>query len=203
MKIICVGMNFAEHASELGNEKPSQPVIFMKPDTALLRQNKPFYHPDFSNEIHFECELVIRICKEGKHIEPKFAYKYYDQVGLGIDFTARDLQKKFKENGLPWELAKAFDHSAVVSEFISKDKFENVQNLNFSFLLNGIIKQEGHTSEMIFGVDEVISFISRFFTLKTGDIIFTGTPKGVGKITIGDRLEAYLEGEKMLDFEIK
>jgi len=203
MKIICVGMNYAEHASELGNEKPSQPVIFMKPDTALLRQNKPFYHPDFSNEIHFECELVIRICKEGKHIEPKFAYKYYDQVGLGIDFTARDLQKKFKENGLPWELAKAFDHSAVVSEFISKDKFENVQNLNFSFLLNGIIKQEGHTSEMIFGVDEVISFISRFFTLKTGDIIFTGTPKGVGKITIGDRLEAYLEGEKMLDFEIK
>jgi len=203
MKIICVGMNFAEHASELGNEKPSQPVIFMKPDTALLRQNKPFYHPIFSNEIHFECELVIRICKEGKHIEPKFAYKYYDQVGLGIDFTARDLQKKFKENGLPWELAKAFDHSAVVSEFISKDKFENVQNLNFSFLLNGIIKQEGHTSEMIFGVDEVISFISRFFTLKTGDIIFTGTPKGVGKITIGDRLEAYLEGEKMLDFEIK
>ncbi|HAR19442.1 MAG TPA: 2-hydroxyhepta-2,4-diene-1,7-dioate isomerase [Cytophagales bacterium] len=203
MKIICVGMNYADHVSEFRSPKPTKPVIFMKPDTALLRSNLPFYHPDFSEEIHYECELILRICKEGKYIDQKFAHKYYDQIGLGLDFTARDLQSQFKSKGLPWELAKAFDQSAVVSSFFPKDDFPNVQNLNFSLFQNGVMKQKGNTSEMIFGVDEILSFASRFFTLKTGDIIFTGTPKGVDKIKIGDKLEAYLEDKKVLECEVK
>lgn len=203
MKIFCVGRNYAEHAAELGNEKPDEPVIFMKPDTALLRNNAPFYHPDFSDEIHYECELVVRVCREGKHIAAQFAPKYYDQVALGIDFTARDLQEKLKAKGLPWELAKGFDNSAVVSHFVPKDKFKDLQNLKFRLAINGTERQNASTSSMLFGVDELVSFISKYFTLKTGDLIFTGTPKGVGKIKIGDVLEGYLEDEIMYSIEIK
>ena len=203
MKIICVGRNYAEHAAELQNEKPVEPVIFLKPDTALLKNNQPFYHPNFSNEIHYECEVVVRICREGKHIERKFSHKYYDQIGLGVDFTARDLQNSLKSKGLPWELSKAFDHSAVVSAFIPKEEFTNINNLNFKLLQNLQEKQSANTSEMLFKVDEIISFVSKFITLKTGDYIFTGTPKGVGKVSIGDVLEGYIEDRKMFDFEVK
>jgi len=203
MKIICVGRNYAEHAAELNNEKPTEPVIFLKPDTALLKNNQPFYYPGFSNEIHFECEVVVRICREGKHIEQKFAHKYYDQIGLGVDFTARDLQNNLKSKGLPWELSKSFDNSAVISHFVAKEEFTDLNQLNFKFFQNNKLKQEGNTSEMLFSIDEIISFISKFITLKTGDFIFTGTPKGVGKIEIGDTLEGYLEDKKMFDFEVK
>ena len=203
MKIICVGRNYAEHAAELQNEKPVEPVIFLKPDTALLKNNQPFYHPNFSNEIHYECEVVVRICREGKHIERKFSHKYYDQIGLGVDFTARDLQNSLKSKGLPWELSKAFDHSAVVSAFIPKEEFANINNLNFKLLQNLQEKQSANTSEMLFKVDEIISFVSKFITLKTGDYIFTGTPNGVDKVSIGDVLEGYIEDRKMFDFEVK
>lgn len=203
MKIFCVGRNYAEHAAELGNEKPDEPVVFMKPDTALLRNNAPFYHPDFSQEIHYECEIVVRICREGKHIATQFAHKYYDQVGLGIDFTARDLQDRLKAKGLPWELAKGFDNSAAISHFVPKDKFGNLQNLNFRLTVNGIERQKANSSSMLFTIDEIVSFVSKYFTLKTGDLIFTGTPKGVSKIKIGDLLEGYLEGEFMYSIEIK
>lgn len=203
MKIICVGRNYAEHAAELQNEKPVEPVIFLKPDTALLKNNQPFYHPSFSEEIHYECEVVVRICREGKHIESKFSHKYYDQIGLGIDFTARDLQNNLKSKGLPWELSKAFDNSAVVSAFIHKEEFANTNSLSFKFLQNQEEKQNGNTSEMLFCVDEIIAFVSKYITLKTGDYIFTGTPKGVGKISIGDVLTGYLENQKMFEFEVK
>ena len=203
MKIFCVGRNYAEHAAELNNERPEEPIIFMKPDTALLKNNNPFYYPDFSKEINYECELVVRINKEGKHISEKFAHKYYDQIGLGVDFTARDLQNKLKAKGLPWELSKAFDQSAYVSEFLAKNKYIDVQSLNFSFFLNEEKKQEVNTQEMIFKIDEIISFISKFYTLKTGDLLFTGTPKGVGAIKIGDKLKGYIENELMFDFEVK
>jgi acylpyruvate hydrolase len=203
MKIICVGRNYAAHIEELHNEKPTQPIIFTKPDTALLRQNAPFYLPDFSSEIHFECEVVVRICREGKHIDPGFAHKYYDQVGLGVDFTARDLQNELTSKGLPWDLAKGFDGAAVISSFVSKDKFADLQKTRFQLMVNGVLRQDGDTSLMLFPIDEIVSFISRFFTLKTGDFIYTGTPKGVAKVVIGDRLEGFLEGEKMFDFEVK
>ena len=203
MKIFCVGRNYAEHAAELGNEKPEEPVIFLKPDTALLRNNAPFYFPDFSHEIHYECELVVRICREGKHIATQFAHKYYDQVALGIDFTARDLQDKLKAKGLPWELSKGFDNSAVVSHFVAKEKFQDLQNLHFRFTLNEAERQKACTASMLFSIDEIVSFISAYFTLKTGDLIFTGTPKGVGKVKIGDVLEGYLEEEIMYSVEIK
>jgi 2-keto-4-pentenoate hydratase/2-oxohepta-3-ene-1,7-dioic acid hydratase in catechol pathway len=203
MKIICVGRNYAEHATELGNERPTEPVIFLKPDTALLRPNLPFYHPGFSQEIHYECELVVRICKEGKHISPLFASKYYEQIGLGIDFTARDLQNTLKAKGLPWELAKAFDNSAVCSPFLAKDKFPNLKNVHFQLYQNEKVVQTGNTQEMLFAIDEIIVFVSQYFTLKIGDLIYTGTPKGVGKIAIGDMLEGFLEGNKMFSVEIK
>jgi acylpyruvate hydrolase len=203
MKIICVGRNYAEHAAELQNDKPTEPVIFLKPDTALLKNNQPFYHPNFSEEIHYECEVVVRICREGKHIDPKFSHKYYDQIGLGVDFTARDLQNSLKSKGLPWELSKAFDNSAVVSAFIPKEEFHNINSLNFKLFQNQQEKQNGNTTEMLFNMDEIISFVSKYITLKTGDYIFTGTPKGVGKILIGDVLEGYLENRKMFEFEVK
>lgn len=203
MKIICVGRNYAEHAAELGNEKPSQPVIFLKPDTALLRPGAPFYLPDFSQDVHFECELVIRIHKEGKHISPQFAHKYYDQIGLGIDFTARDVQNELKGKGLPWELSKSFDGSAALSPLVPMAKFPNVQNLNFKLLVNGEERQLGFTKDMIFSVNEIISFASRYFTFKIGDLIYTGTPKGVGKVNIGDTLDGYLEGESLFSLKIK
>jgi acylpyruvate hydrolase len=203
MKIICVGRNYAEHAAELQNDKPTEPVIFLKPDTALLKNNQPFYHPNFSKEIHYECEVVVRICREGKHIEPKFSHKYFDQIGLGVDFTARDLQNDLKSKGLPWELSKSFDNSAVISSFISTEEFEEVNNLHFKLFQNNIEKQSCNTSEMIFNIDQIISFVSKYITVKTGDYIFTGTPKGVGKISIGDVIEGYLEDRKMFEFEVK
>ncbi|MEY5069617.1 MAG: hypothetical protein RLZ47_1479 [Bacteroidota bacterium] len=203
MKIICIGRNYAEHAKELNNPVPTVPVIFMKPDTAILKDNKPFYHPDFSNDIHHELEIVLKIAKEGKHIAEKFAHKYYNEIGLGIDFTARDIQQKHKEKGLPWELAKSFDHSAPISHFITKDQFKDLYQLNFHLDLNGQTVQKGNTSDLLFQFEKLIAFVSQYITLKKGDLIFTGTPEGVGKVNIGDHLVGYLEGEKLLDFVIK
>ena len=202
MKIIAIGRNYAAHIAELNNEKPSQPVVFMKPDTAILRNNAPFYYPDFSKDIHFEVEILIKINREGKYIDQKFAHKYYEEIGIGVDFTARDLQTKCKEKGLPWEIAKAFNGSAPISEFISKEG-KDLVNLNFSLKQNGELKQQGNTSLMLFPFDEIVAYVSQYFTLKKGDIIFTGTPAGVGPITIGDKLEAFIEEEKLLEVEIK
>src|ERR1700759_4829463 len=203
MKIIAIGRNYAEHAKELNTPVPTVPVIFMKPDTALLKDNKPFYHPDFSDDVHHEIELVLKICKEGKHINEKFAADYYDEIGLGVDFTARDIQARHKEKGLPWELAKAFDGSAPISNFVPKSNFADLRNLNFKLDVNGETRQEGNTSFMLFSFDYIIAFVSQYITLKKGDLIFTGTPAGVGKVNIGDRLEGYLEDNKMLDFLVK
>ncbi len=204
MKIICIGMNYAEHVCELRSAMPPEPVFFMKPDTALLRNNEPFYIPDFSNDLHYECELVVRMSRVCKAIDEKFAHRCYDEVGLGVDFTARDLQEKCKAGGLPWEICKAFDHSAAVApEFIAKNELPPVQSLNFEMKINGETRQSGHTDDMIFGIDQIIAYVSRFITLKIGDLIFTGTPVGVGPVHIGDRLEATLEGRRLLDFEIK
>jgi len=203
MKIIAVGRNYAEHAKELNNAVPTVPVIFMKPDTALLKDNKPFYHPEFSEDIHHEIEIVLKISKEGKHISEKFAGNYFEEIGLGIDFTARDLQQKHKEKGLPWELAKAFDNSAPVSTFIPKSNFSDLYNINFHLDINGNLVQQGNTKDLLFPFEKLIAFISRYITLKKGDLIYTGTPQGVGKVKIGDRLTGYLENEKLLDFEVK
>jgi acylpyruvate hydrolase len=203
MKIIAIGRNYTEHIKELNNATPDAPIIFLKPDTAILRNNAPFYHPDFSNDIHHEVEILVKINREGKHIEEKFAHKYYDEIGLGIDFTARDLQSEFKTKGLPWELAKGFDGSAPVSEFLPKTDFSNLNNLNFSLKVNGEIKQSGNTSQMINNIDAIIAYVSKFITFRKGDIIFTGTPSGVSKVNIGDRLEGFIEDQKMFDFEIK
>ncbi|MEQ8584315.1 MAG: fumarylacetoacetate hydrolase family protein [Marinoscillum sp.] len=202
MKIICIGRNYADHITELGNERPETPVIFMKPDTAILRNNDAFYYPDFSKDIHYECELLIRINKEGKSVEPRFAHKYYDQIGLGIDFTARDLQAKAKEKGLPWEMAKGFNGSAPTSPFISKEGFD-LTNTHFQLELNGQVVQDANTSLMLWPVDELIAYVSKYFTLKKGDILFTGTPKGVGPVKIGDRLIGKLAGRQMFDFEVR
>ncbi|WP_421889112.1 fumarylacetoacetate hydrolase family protein [Marinoscillum sp.] len=202
MKIICIGRNYADHITELGNERPETPVIFMKPDTAILRNNDAFYYPDFSKDIHYECELLIRINKEGKSVEPRFAHKYYDQIGLGIDFTARDLQAKAKEKGLPWEMAKGFNGSAPTSPFISKEGFD-LTNTHFQLELNGEVVQDTNTSLMLWPVDELIAYVSKYFTLKKGDILFTGTPKGVGPVKIGDRLVGKLAGRQMFDFEVR
>lgn len=203
MKIIAIGRNYAEHAKELNNPVPTTPVIFMKPDTALLKDNKPFYLPDFSNDIHFELEVVLKICKEGKHIAEKFAANYYDEIGLGIDFTARDIQSRHKEKGLPWELAKGFDHSAPVSIFSPKTDFEDLYNLNFELKVNGETRQQGYTKDLLFSFEKIISFVSQYITLKKGDLIFTGTPEGVGKTNQGDKLEAWLEGKQLLNFDVK
>jgi len=202
MKIICIGRNYADHISELGNERPTDPILFMKPDTAILKNNGPFYFPDFSNDIHHEVEVLVRIKKQGKSIEQKFAPNYYDEIGLGIDFTARDLQTLAKEKGLPWERAKAFNGSAPISKFIPKGDAD-MTNLNFKLEKNGEEVQIGNTSLMLWPIDELISYVSKFFTLKIGDIIFTGTPKGVGPVKIGERLTGYLEDQQMFDFEIK
>lgn len=203
MKIIAIGRNYAEHAKELNNPVPTTPVIFLKPDTAVLKDNKPFYHPDFSDDVHYELEVVLKVCKEGKHISEKFASNYYDEIGLGIDFTARDIQSKHKEKGLPWELAKAFDNSAPISIFLPKTDFENLYDLNFELQLNGETKQKGNTKDLLFSFEKIISFVSRYITLKKGDLIFTGTPEGVGKVSRGDKLEAWLEGKQLLNFEVK
>lgn len=203
MKIIAIGRNYAEHAKELNNPVPTTPVIFMKPDTALLKENKPFYHPDFSEDVHHEIELVLKISKEGKHISEKFAANYYEEIGLGIDFTARDVQARHKEKGLPWELAKAFDGSAPISTFVPKTRFESVYDINFKLDINGETRQQGNTRDLLFSFESIIAFVSKYITLKKGDLIFTGTPPGVSKVKIGDRLEGYLEDEKMLDFYVK
>lgn len=203
MKILCIGRNYAEHIAELNNEVPDEPVIFTKPDTALLRQNAPFYFPDFSNDIHHEIELILRICKEGKNIAPKFAGNYYDGIGLGVDFTARDLQSKAKAKGLPWTLAKEFNGSAPISEFKPLTDFAEQNSINFSLKVNDEIRQQGNSGTMIHNFAAIIAFVSRFITLKKGDIIFTGTPAGVGPVQIGDRLQGFIEDEKLLDFEIK
>jgi 2-keto-4-pentenoate hydratase/2-oxohepta-3-ene-1,7-dioic acid hydratase in catechol pathway len=203
MKIIAIGRNYAEHIEELKNERPSAPVVFLKPDTALLKNNSPFYHPDFSENIHHEVELVLKISKEGKHIQKKFAERYYEEIGIGIDFTARDLQDNCKAKGLPWEIAKAFNGSAPVGEFLPVSGFKNLNDINFHLLINGQEKQKGNTSMMLFDFATIIEYVSRFFTLKKGDLIYTGTPAGVGKVNIGDRLEAFIEDQKLLDFEVK
>lgn len=202
MKIICIGMNYAEHIKELGSRTPSTPVFFMKPDTALLRNNEPFYIPDFSKDLHYECEVVVRINRVTKAIEERFAHRCYDEIGLGIDFTARDLQQQCKEKGLPWEICKSFDHSAAIApQFIHKEELPEV--LNFTLDINGKRRQTGYTDDMIFSIDRIISYVSQFVTLKIGDLIFTGTPVGVGAVEIGDRLTAQLEGRTMLNFEIR
>ncbi len=203
MKIIAIGRNYAEHAKELNNPVPTSPVIFMKPDTALLKDNKPFYHPDFSQDVHHELEVVLKISKEGKHISEKFAGNYFEEVALGVDFTARDIQQCQKEKGLPWELAKAFDNSAPVSNFVPKAQFADLYALNFNLDVNGESRQVGNTKDLIFSFEFIIAFVSQYITLKKGDLIFTGTPQGVAKVNIGDRLEGYLEGQKLLDFYIK
>lgn len=203
MKIICVGRNYAAHAKELNNKTEEEPVVFLKPETALVAPKMPFFYPEFSKDIHFETELVVRISKLGKNIEEKFANRYYDAVSLGIDFTARDLQSQLKSKGLPWERAKAFDSSAPVGEFVSLDELKPIQDLRFSLKVNGETRQHGHTADMLFSVDKVISFVSQYFTLKKGDLIFTGTPEGVGPIAIGDVLEAELEGRPLLTVRIK
>tara|TARA_R110002050_G_scaffold124227_1_gene243265 strand:+ start:195 stop:806 length:612 start_codon:yes stop_codon:yes gene_type:complete len=203
MKIIAIGRNYAAHIEELNNERPESPVVFMKPDTALLKDNAPFYHPEYSDNIHHEVELVLKINKEGKYIQQQFAHKYYNEIGIGIDFTARDLQQKCKEKGLPWEIAKAFNGSAPLGQFKPVTLFPDLANINFHLDINGERRQTGNTSLLLFPFDVIISYVSQFFTLKTGDLIYTGTPAGVGKVNIGDRLEAYVEDEKLLDFEIK
>ena len=203
MKIICVGRNYAEHIEELKNERPSEPVIFLKPETALLQNNAPFYYPEFSKNIHHEVEILVKINKPGKYIDEHFAHKYYDEIGLGVDFTARDLQDRAREKGLPWHLAKGFNGSAPISKFMPKSKFKDVQNIGFSLKVNGQERQNGTTSLMLFEIDFVIAYISKFIMLKKGDIIFTGTPKGVGQVQVGDVLEGFIENEKMLEFEIK
>jgi len=203
MKILCIGRNYVDHIKELNNQMPTEPVIFAKPDSALLLKNRPFFIPDFAKEFHHEVEMVVKINRIGKNIAPQFAHRYYEEVGLGIDFTARDLQSKLKEKGLPWEKAKAFDGSAVLSEFISKDEFKNIQDIDFKLEVNGETRQRGNTSLMIHSVDEIIAHVSQYFTLKIGDLIYTGTPAGVGAVKINDRLQGYLGDKMMFDFLIK
>ncbi len=203
MKIICVGRNYAEHAKELGNAIPESPVIFIKPDTALLKDNNAFYHPDFSEDIHYECELIFRVSREGKYVQEKFANTYIDGIGLGIDFTARDLQTEAKQKGLPWTLSKCFNHSAPVSAILPLDAYPDLQNIHFTCKINDELRQTGHSGDMIHTVASLIAYISRFITLKKGDYIFTGTPAGVGKVAVGDKIEGFLEGKQLLNFGVK
>jgi len=203
MKIICIGRNYIEHAKELNNPVPEKPVFFMKPDTALLQKNNPFFYPEFSKNVQYETELVLKICRNGRHIEEKFAHKYYDEIGIGIDFTARDIQAECKKKGLPWEIAKAFDQAAPVGIFIQKSEFPDMNNIHFQLKINNEIRQEGNSGNMIFGFDRIVSYISNFITLKTGDLIFTGTPEGVGPTAINDHYEVFIEGKKLLEFNVK
>ena len=204
MKIICIGRNYADHAKELKNEVPTEPVFFLKPDSAILPTNKPFFYPEFSSEIHHEVEIVVRINRLGKHIDEKFAPNYYQEIAIGIDFTARDIQQQCKEKGLPWEKAKAFDHSAPISKFYPISKFtNNIQSLHFHLLKNDEKVQQGNTCNMLFSINQIIAYVSKFMTLKIGDLIFTGTPSGVGPVKIGDKLEAFIENEKLLTIPIR
>ncbi|GAB2825838.1 fumarylacetoacetate hydrolase family protein [Ferruginibacter profundus] len=203
MKIICVGRNYADHAKELGNDIPEEPVIFMKPKSALLQSHTPFYYPEFSNELHYECELVLRVCKNGKYIQERHASNYYNGITVGIDFTARDIQDELKKKGLPWEKAKAFDNSAAVGKFIDVTPAMNRKNINFTFYKNKELVQTGNSGNMIFSIDSLISHISNYFSLNIGDLIFTGTPAGVGECVVGDVLEAFLEKDNLLTVEVK
>ncbi|MFV9482659.1 fumarylacetoacetate hydrolase family protein [Christiangramia sp. ASW11-125] len=204
MKIICVGRNYTDHISELKNEKPEEPVLFQKPDTSIVLKKQPFFIPDFSNDIHYEVEVLVKIKKIGKHIQEKFAHKYYDEIGLGIDFTARDLQNKLKEKGLPWEKSKAFDGAAVISDkWLQKEELPAVDALNFRLEKNEAVVQSSSTAHMLWKIDELIAYISSYFTLKIGDIIFTGTPAGVGKVATDDRLTGYLENQQMFSIKVK
>ncbi|PZX94919.1 2-hydroxyhepta-2,4-diene-1,7-dioate isomerase [Flavobacterium aquariorum] len=203
MKIICIGRNYANHIEELKNERPSEPVVFMKPDSAILLKQHPFVIPEFSEDIHHEIELIVKISKVGKYIEPKFAHKYYDEISVGIDFTARDLQAKLKAKGLPWEKAKAFDGSAVIGEFLPKSQFVSLENVTFELTNNNVTVQKGNSEMMMWNIDELISHVSQFFTLKIGDIIFTGTPEGVAAVKPDDVLEGFLEGRKLFRIQVK
>jgi 2-keto-4-pentenoate hydratase/2-oxohepta-3-ene-1,7-dioic acid hydratase in catechol pathway len=203
MKLICIGRNYTEHIAELENEKPTDPVVFLKPDTAILLKKQPFFIPDFSDEVHHEVEVLVKINKVGKYIDRKFAHKYYDQISVGIDFTARDLQSQLKAKGLPWEKAKAFDGAAVVGQWISKSEVEDINNLNFSLLKNQELVQQGNTNLMLWKVDELIEYVSKYFTLKIGDIIFTGTPAGVGKVNANDTLTGFIEDKQLFSIKVK
>lgn len=202
MKIICIGRNYAEHAKEMNSAVPTEPVFFMKPDTALLKEGD-FYIPEFTKDLHHEIELVLKICKAGKHIEEQFAHKYYDEIGLGIDFTARDIQAKCKEKGLPWEKAKAFDNSAPLGKMIKKEELGDLSNIQFELKINGESRQIGNSKDLIFSFDKVVSYVSKFVTLKTGDLIYTGTPEGVGAVKMGDKLEGYVNGSLFLTLNVK
>lgn len=203
MKIICIGRNYTEHIAELSNERPEEPVVFIKPDSSVLPKEQDFFIPEFSNDIHYEVELLVKIKKVGKHIHQRFAHKYYDEVGLGIDFTARDLQAKLKEKGLPWEKAKGFDGAAIIGKWVPKSSFPDLNDLHFRLAKNGEVVQEGHTAKMLWKVDELLAYVSTFFTLKKGDIIFTGTPSGVGRVAPNDYLSGTLEGEEMFSLKIQ
>ena len=202
MKIVCIGRNYAAHAKELGNEVPAEPVFFMKPETAVLRE-KDFYLPDHSSDVHYEAEIVVKISRPGKFIKAHHAHKYYNELSIGIDFTARDIQQKCKEKGLPWEIAKAFDGSAPIGRFIPVNQFEDIQNIDFHLDIDGKTVQKGNTANMLFGINQLIEYISKYVTLKTGDLIYTGTPEGVGKVNTGNKMEAYINGEKLLEFGVK
>jgi acylpyruvate hydrolase len=203
MKIICIGRNYAAHIEELKNETPGNPVVFLKPDTALLKDGAPFFYPDFSKNIHHEAELVLKISKQGKYIQKHFAHRYFNEIGFGIDFTARDLQDQCKAKGLPWEISKAFNGAAPIGGFKSVDDFEDLKNIDFHLTINGETRQKGNTSMMLFDFGTIIEYVSQFFMLKTGDLIYTGTPAGVGPVQIGDKLEGFIGTEKLLDFEVK
>ncbi len=203
MKLICIGRNYAAHIDELKNERPKEPVVFIKPDSAILPKEQDFYIPEFSKDVHYEVEVLVKIKKVGKHIAKQFAHKYYDEIGLGIDFTARDLQSKLKAKGLPWEKAKGFDGAAVIGKWIPKDKFENIDEINFSLFKNGEKVQDGNTSLMLWKIDELIAHVSTYFMLKKGDILFTGTPAGVGKVSPNDYLSGMLEGEQLFEINVR
>ncbi|AIG30215.1 2-hydroxyhepta-2,4-diene-1,7-dioate isomerase [Flavobacterium psychrophilum] len=203
MKIICIGRNYTEHIAELQNERPAEPVVFLKPDSAILLKQHPFVIPEFSDDIHHEIEIIVRINKVGKYIEPKFAHKYYDEISVGIDFTARDLQQKLKDKGLPWEKSKAFDGSAVIGDFLSKKNYNSIENLTFELTNNGTTVQKGNTNMMLWKIDELIAYVSQYFTLKIGDVIFTGTPAGVAKVNPNDVLEGFLENNKLFRIQVK
>jgi 2-keto-4-pentenoate hydratase/2-oxohepta-3-ene-1,7-dioic acid hydratase in catechol pathway len=204
MKIICIGRNYSAHISELKNEKPTDPVVFLKPDTSILLKKQPFFIPDFSNDVHYEVEILVKINRVGKYIEEQYAHKYYNEIGLGIDFTARDLQQKLKDKGLPWEKAKGFDGAAVIGEkWIDKNSFPDLNNINFSLLKNNEPVQTGNTSDMLWKIDELISYVSKYFTLKIGDIIFTGTPEGVGKVEVNDVLTGLIEEKQLFSIQVK
>lgn len=198
MKIFCIGRNYIDHAKELNNPVPAEPLVFMKPATALLANDKPFYYPDFTTELHYEGEIVLRVCKNGRSVQPEFAARYYDAVGFGIDFTARDLQDKLKQKGHPWEIAKGFDHSAPLGKFLPLEELENARAIRFQLKKNGQVVQDGNTADLIFDFNTLIVYISRYFTLQQGDLIFTGTPAGVGPVKTGDVLEGFIEGKQLL-----